>query len=33
MKALIYHGPGERSWEKVPDPQLAADSDVIVGVV
>jgi alcohol dehydrogenase len=32
MKALVYHGPGERSWEEVPDPHLAADTDVIVGV-
>ena len=21
MKAAVYHGPGERSWEEVPDPQ------------
>ena len=20
MKALVYHGPGQRSWEDVPDP-------------
>ena len=20
MKALVYHGPGERLWEEVPDP-------------
>ena len=20
MKALVYHGPGTRSWEDVPDP-------------
>jgi alcohol dehydrogenase len=32
MKALVYHGPGVRSWEEVPDPQLLADTDVIVGV-
>src|SRR5690242_14703318 len=32
MKALVYHGPGERSWEEVPDPQVLADTDVIVGV-
>jgi alcohol dehydrogenase len=32
MKALVYRGPGERSWEEVPDPHLAADTDVIVGV-
>jgi alcohol dehydrogenase len=32
MKALVYHGPGQRRWETVPDPQLRADTDVIVGV-
>jgi alcohol dehydrogenase len=32
MKALVYHGPGERSWEEVPDPQVLHDTDVIVGV-
>jgi len=32
MKALVYHGPGERAWEEVPDPKLEADTDVIVGV-
>ena len=26
MKALVYHGPGERSWDEVPDPaHRAAD--------
>jgi alcohol dehydrogenase len=32
MKALVYHGPGERSWEDVPDPQVRDDTDVVVGV-
>jgi alcohol dehydrogenase len=32
MKALVYHGPGQRVWEEVPDPKLLADTDVIVGV-
>lgn len=32
MKALVYHGPGQRDWEDVPDPRLQADTDVIVGV-
>ena len=22
MKALVYHGPGERAWEDVPDPTI-----------
>ena len=32
MKALVYHGPGERSWEEVPDPQVRDDTDVVVGI-
>jgi alcohol dehydrogenase len=32
MKALVYHGPGLRSWEDVPDPELQADGDVIVKI-
>jgi alcohol dehydrogenase len=32
MKALVYHGPGQRSWDEVPDPVLAADGDVIVKI-
>jgi alcohol dehydrogenase len=32
MKALVYHGPGERAWESVPDPTLLAATDAIVRV-
>ena len=32
MHALVYHGPGQRSWEQVPDPDLQSDTDLIVGV-
>ena len=32
MKALVYHGPGVKSWDEVPDPVLAADTDAIVRV-
>jgi alcohol dehydrogenase len=32
MKALVYHGPGARTWEEVPDPRLDVDTDVIVGI-
>ncbi|WP_377644684.1 zinc-dependent alcohol dehydrogenase family protein [Oryzobacter terrae] len=32
MKALVYHGPGQRSWEEVPDPTLTSDTDAIVKV-
>src|SRR5438874_6452639 len=32
MKALVYHGPGERAWEDVPDPTIQAPTDAIVRV-
>lgn len=32
MKALVYHGPGTRSWEDVPDPAIADPEDVVVQV-
>lgn len=32
MKALVYHGPGRRSWEDVPDPTLKNPDDAVVRV-
>ncbi len=32
MKALVYHGPGERLWEEVPDPAIQEPTDVVVRV-
>lgn len=32
MKGLVYHGPGTKAWEDVPDPTLEADTDAIVRV-
>jgi alcohol dehydrogenase len=32
MKALVYHGPGQKSWEDVPDPKIQMATDVIVQV-
>jgi alcohol dehydrogenase len=32
MHALVYHGPGERSWETVPDPRIESPTDVLVRV-
>ncbi|MEZ2122791.1 MULTISPECIES: zinc-dependent alcohol dehydrogenase family protein [unclassified Corynebacterium] len=29
MKALVYHGPGQKSWEEVPDPTIQDPTDVI----
>ncbi|AVL98964.1 alcohol dehydrogenase [Gordonia iterans] len=30
MRALVYHGPGQKSWDEVPDPQILQPTDVIV---
>lgn len=32
MKALVYHGPGERVWEDVPKPEIEEPTDAIVRV-
>jgi alcohol dehydrogenase len=32
MKALVYHGPGKKSWVTVPDPALQAPTDAIVRI-
>ena len=32
VKALVYHGPGQKSWETVPDPSLAEPTDIVVQI-
>ncbi|MQA79641.1 MAG: zinc-binding dehydrogenase [Streptosporangiales bacterium] len=32
MRAVVYHGPGSKSWDEVPDPVLQEDTDAIVRV-
>src|SRR6476661_1158619 len=32
MKALVYHGPGQRSWDSVPDPTIVDPTDAIVHI-
>jgi len=32
MRALVYRGPGSKSWDDVPDPQLVDATDAIVRV-
>jgi alcohol dehydrogenase len=32
MKALVYHGPGKRAWETVPDPRIETATDAIVRI-
>jgi len=33
MKALVYHGPGKKSWDEVPNPVIQHPTDVIVKMV
>ncbi len=32
MKALVYHGPGHKAWEEVPDPVIIDPTDLIVQI-
>jgi alcohol dehydrogenase len=32
MKALVFHGPGERRWETVPDARVQDPTDVVVRI-
>ena len=32
MKALVYHGPGKRSWDEAPDPTIEVPTDVVVRI-
>src|SRR3954447_22989300 len=32
MRALVYHGPGQKSWDEVPDRVIVDDTDAIVRV-
>jgi alcohol dehydrogenase len=32
MKALVYHGPNEKSWDEVPDPKVIDPTDAVVVV-
>src|SRR6202042_1688172 len=32
MKALVYHGPGQKAWEDVPDAAIQEPTDVVVRV-
>ena len=33
MKALVYHGPGKRAWEEVPDAVIQEPTDAVVPVI
>ena len=32
MKAVVYHGPGKKTWEEVPKPVVVDDTDAVVRV-
>jgi alcohol dehydrogenase len=32
MKALVFHGPGQKSWEDIPKPTIQRPTDVIVKI-
>ena len=32
MKALVYHGPGQRSWDEVPDARIQDPTDAVIRV-
>ncbi len=32
MEALVYHGPGEKSWEDKDDPHAQEPTDIVVKV-
>src|SRR3954468_1067409 len=32
MKALVYHGPGQRSWDEVHDARIEVPTDVVVRI-
>jgi alcohol dehydrogenase len=32
MKALVYHGPGQKSWDSVDDPKILEPADIVVRI-
>src|ERR1700686_5296372 len=32
MRAVVYHGPGQKSWDEVPDPKMQEDTDAVVRI-
>ncbi len=32
MKALVYHGPGQRAWHTVDDPTIVDPTDIVVRI-
>jgi alcohol dehydrogenase len=32
MRALVYHGPGQRGWDTVADPTIIDPTDIVVRI-
>jgi alcohol dehydrogenase len=32
MRAVVYHGPGNKRWQEMPEPSLRDDTDAVVRV-
>src|ERR687889_470303 len=32
VKAIVYHGPGKKEWEEVPEPVIQKPTDIIVKI-
>lgn len=32
MRAMVFHGPGQKSWDEVPDPIITQPTDAIIRV-
>lgn len=32
MKALVHHGPGQKSWDAVADPEPTDPTDIVVQI-
>jgi len=32
MRALVYHGPGQKAWQEAPEPEITDDGDAIIRV-
>ncbi len=33
MRALVYHGPGRKTWQEVPDPEITSSAPTLMRLV
>ena len=33
MRALVYHGPGQKAWEEVPDPEITSSTPTLMRLI